>query len=354
MKVKGDMAMNGGKLIRKIKMECPLCDKVHEIEQRIRVAKTIIKGEEVNYEENYYFCQNSEEDENEFSTAKMENENLLNARNEYRKAHGLLTSNDIVAIREKYGLSQVDLAKLLGWGEATISRYESKAIQDDAYDNMLRIINDNPLAALDLLQKNGEQFAENKKLAIKQKIMENLDEEGREYLQRKVLESEYVEYEELSDSNGIMKLNIPKLELVISYYASKIKKLYKVKLMKMLWYADSLSYKFHGHAMTGLVYCHEDMGALPIGHYKIGGLQFVNMEEECDYESVKYHFLPNDKLDESELSVEEKEILDKVIEKFKSYTAQQIIEYMHAEIAYKKTADKEIIPFSLAEQIRDF
>lgn len=91
-------------------------------------------------------------------TAK-ENENLLNARNEYRKAHGLLTFNDIVAIREKYGLSQVDLAKLLGWGEATISRYESKAIQDDAYDNMLRIINDNPLAALDLLQKNGEQFA---------------------------------------------------------------------------------------------------------------------------------------------------------------------------------------------------
>ena len=354
MKVKGDMAMNGGKLIRKIKMECPLCDKVHEIEQRIRVAKTIIKGEEVNYEENYYFCPNSEEDENEFSTAKMENENLLNARNEYRKAHGLLTSNDIVAIREKYGLSQVDLAKLLGWGEATISRYESKAIQDDAYDNMLRIINDNPLAALDLLQKNGEQFAENKKLAIKQKIMENLDEEGREYLQRKALESEYVEYEELSDSNGMMKLNIPKLELVISYYASKIKKLYKVKLMKMLWYADSLSYKFHGHAMTGLVYCHEDMGALPIGHYKIGGLQFVNMEEECDYENVKYHFLPNDKLDESELSLEEKEILDKVIEKFKSYTAQQIIEYMHDEIAYKKTADKEIIPFSLAEQIRDF
>lgn len=286
------MAMNGGNLIRKIKMECPLCDKVHEIEKRTRVAKTIIKGEEVNYEETYYFCVNSDEDENEFSTAKMENENLLNARNEYRKAHGLLTSDDIVAIREKYGLSQVDLAKLLGWGEATISRYESKAIQDDAYDNMLRIINDNPLAALDLLQKNNEQFAGIKKLAIKQKIMENLDEEGREYLQRKALESEYVEFEELSDLNGMMKLNIPKLELVISYYASKIKKLYKVKLMKMLWYADSLSFKFYGHAMTGLVYCHEDMGALPVGHYKIGGLQFVNMEEECDYENVKYHSSP--------------------------------------------------------------
>lgn len=54
------------------------------------------------------------------------------------------------------------------------------------------------------------------------------------------------------------------------------------------------------------------------------------------------------------MSAEEKEILDKVIEKFESYTAQQIIEYMHDEIAYKKTDDKDIIPFSLAKQIRDF
>ena len=35
--------MNGGNLIRKIQMECPLCDKVHEIEERTRIAKTIIK-----------------------------------------------------------------------------------------------------------------------------------------------------------------------------------------------------------------------------------------------------------------------------------------------------------------------
>ena len=227
--------MNGGNLIRKIQMECPLCDKIHEIEERTRIAKTIIKGEEDNYEETYYFCLNSDEDENEFVTGKMENENLLNARNAYRRAHELLTSDEIVAIRESYGLSQVDLAKLLGWGEATISRYESKAIQDDAYDNMLRIIRDNPLAALELLQKNGEQFTGLKKLGIKQRIMENLDEDGREYLQRQSLESEYVNYQEPCDANGFKLLDIDKLEAVVSYFAEKISNLYKVKRMKMLW-----------------------------------------------------------------------------------------------------------------------
>ena len=72
--------MNGGNLIRKIKMECPLCDKIHEVEERTRITKIIIKGEEVNYEETYYFCSNSDEDENEFVTGQMLNENLLNAR----------------------------------------------------------------------------------------------------------------------------------------------------------------------------------------------------------------------------------------------------------------------------------
>lgn len=347
--------MADSKLIRKITMECPLCDKSHAIEERMRIAKTIIKGEEVSYEERYYLCSNSHEDENEFATGKMESENLLNARNAYRKAHGLLTSHDIVSIRDKYGLSQVDLAIMLGWGEATISRYESKSIQDDAYDNMLRIISYYPYIALELLHKNGEHFKGAKMTDIQQKIIDSVDDNSKEFLLRQALKSEYIRYSEPSDENGMKRLDINKLEALISYFASRINKLYKVKLMKLLWYSDSLCYKLYGHAITGLVYRHEGMGALPIGHYKIGGLQKVNMEEEYESESIKYRFLPNKDIDESSLlDVQEKHVLDKVIKKFKSYNASEIISYMHEEAAYTKTHDKEIIPFSLAQQIRDF
>ena len=89
--VKGEVTMNRVNLIRRIHMECPICEKVHEIEERTRITELIIKGEEVNYVETYYLCPNSDEDENEFVTGKMMNDNLLNARNEYRKAHDLLT-----------------------------------------------------------------------------------------------------------------------------------------------------------------------------------------------------------------------------------------------------------------------
>ena len=191
--------MDANTLIRKIHMSCPLCGKTHEVEERKRIATINLKGEEVTYEERFYFCANADVDENEFETGAMTNENLLNARNAYRVKMGLLTSDEIVAIRESYGLSQVDLAKLLGWGEATISRYESKAIQDEAYDTMLRLIKDNPLQALEFLKKNADKFPMRKRLDIRAKIVEKLDSYGKEFLTRQTFEGEYANFEEPSD-----------------------------------------------------------------------------------------------------------------------------------------------------------
>ncbi len=342
-------------LIRQIHMECPLCDKVHEIEERKRAATITIKGEEICYEESYYFCANADENENEFANGAMTNTNLLNARNAYRVKHGLLTSDEIIEIRESYGLSQVDLARLLGWGEATISRYESKAIQDEVYDTMLRLIKDNPLKALEFLKKNYNNFSISKRLEIKTNILEKIDNYGKEFLTRQTLKGEYAKFEEASDSNGYTSLNIDKLEAIISYLAEAISNLYKVKLMKMLWYTDSESYKQSGRAMTGLVYRHEAMGALPIGHYSLMNLENLNIHEEesYTYESI-LHIYPNENMDYSILTNEEKNILDKVIKKFKDYKAKEIIDYMHEEKAHKYTTSGAIIPFSLAKEIRDF
>lgn len=347
--------MANGTLIRKIHMSCPLCDRTHEIEERKRTTTIIIKGEEVTYEERFYFCANSDEDENEFETGAMTNENLLNARNAYRVKMGLLTSDEIVAIRESYGLSQVDLAKLLGWGEATISRYESKAIQDEAYDTMLRLIKDNPLQALEFLKKNSEKFSMVKRLEIRAKIVEKLDSYGKEFLTRQTFEGEYANFEEPSDSNGFTMLDIDKIEAMISYIAESVNNLFKVKLMKMLWYSDVISFGNNGHSMTGMVYRHEGMGALPVGHYSLMNLENLNVKEEmsCNYDTM-LHVYPTPNMDYSVLTDGEKAILDKVIIKFKDYKAKDIVDYMHDERAYKETKNGDIIPFSLAKEIRVF
>ena len=347
--------MEASTLIRKIHMNCPLCEKTHEIEERKRHTTITLKGDTVTYEERFYFCANADEDENEFETGSMTNENLLHARNAYRVKHKLLTSDEIVAIRENYGLSQVDLARLLGWGEATISRYESKAIQDEAYDTMLRLIKDNPLQALEFLKKNASKFSEAKRQDIRAKIVEKMDTYGKEYLTRQAFEGEYAGFEEPSDSNGFVMLNIDKIEAVISYIAERVSNLFKVKLMKILWYVDALSYKKSGYAMTGMVYRHNDLGALPVGHYSLMNLENLNVHEEesYNYDSM-LHIYPSQNMNYSILTSEDKEILDNVINKFKNYKAKEIVDYMHEERAYRETRSGDIIPFSIAKDIRSF
>ena len=92
------MIMEASILVRKIHMDCPLCDKVHDVEERKRMTTITLKGVEVAYEEKFYFCTNADEDENEFETGALTNRNLLNARNAYRIKMGLLTSDEVVSI----------------------------------------------------------------------------------------------------------------------------------------------------------------------------------------------------------------------------------------------------------------
>ena len=114
-------------------------------------------------------------------------------------------------------------------------------------------------------------------------MVEKLDSYGKEYLTRKAFEGEYADFEDPSDANGFMILDIDKIEAVISYIAESISDLFKVKLMKMLWYVDVFSYKRNGHAMTGMVYRHNTMGVLPVGHYRLMNLENLNVREEESY-----------------------------------------------------------------------
>ena len=157
-------------LIEKVKIDCPFCNKEHILEKRKRDTVGIVKGEQINFEEECFLCNITETDENEFVTAKMMDENLLKARDEYRKKHDLLTSTQIKEIREKYKLTQAEFSFLLGVGEVTITRYESKSIQEEAYDKLMRLIDKDALLALDYLERNKSKFKDVKFRKIENNI----------------------------------------------------------------------------------------------------------------------------------------------------------------------------------------
>ena len=74
-----------------------------------------------------------------FSTKKYPNNAVEEAFNEYRKKFNLLTPYQIKAFRKELRLTQSELSKLLGFGNITISRYESGALQEKSHDNSIRM-----------------------------------------------------------------------------------------------------------------------------------------------------------------------------------------------------------------------
>ncbi|MBI2377561.1 MAG: type II toxin-antitoxin system MqsA family antitoxin [Deltaproteobacteria bacterium] len=73
----------------------------------------------------------------------------------YRKKYGLLSGDEIRALREHHNLTQVELARLLRLGPNTISRWESaRNVQTAALDVLLRLIRDLP-GSLDYLRDHA-------------------------------------------------------------------------------------------------------------------------------------------------------------------------------------------------------
>jgi putative zinc finger/helix-turn-helix YgiT family protein len=63
----------------------------------------------------------------------------------YRRKHGLLSADAIRALRERFDLTQADLARLLRLGDNTVSLWESgRNVQTAAMDTLLRLIRDVP------------------------------------------------------------------------------------------------------------------------------------------------------------------------------------------------------------------
>lgn len=341
-------------LMNIVEIDCPICNSIHSLEKRKRLTQGIVKSEIIDYEEIYYLCPISDEEENEFVPAAIMDENLLRARDAYRTLKGLLTSAEIGKIRDYYGLTQSDLSAILGWGEITITRYESKTIQDETYDNIMRMAYENPMFALESVNKHKTRFSLEKYNKIRKNITDRVEEVGTIYMKKQEINSLYVKYEQECDFNGYKLLDLEKLADVIGYFACFVNNLYKVKLMKLLWYADALYYKRHGKAITGLVYKHMPLGALPIGYDEIIYLPTVKVLEEVIQYDISYKIIPKDEINLSSFSLKELSVLEKVATKFKNFKSREIVDYMHDEKAYTDTEPNQVIPFSLSIELNEF
>ncbi len=88
---------------------------------------------------------------------------------------GIITSDEIRQILERYRIGKKPLAKLLGWGETTIIRYMEGDIPTKEYSNKLRALLDNPEFYFELLEDKRDCLTKvafkKSKMAVISKIM---------------------------------------------------------------------------------------------------------------------------------------------------------------------------------------
>jgi len=117
------------------------------------MLKLPVNGEEISVPDSAHLrCPRCREVVLRFDDARRLRQQALEI---YRRKYGLLSADEIRSLRERVGLTQVMMARLLRLGGNTISRWEAgRNVQTGAMDILLRMIRDVP-GALEYLRKHA-------------------------------------------------------------------------------------------------------------------------------------------------------------------------------------------------------
>lgn len=337
-------------IISSEKRLCPCCMEEHAVKLIKENEHTVFKNVQVDYEARYFYCDQADE---LYTDEELTRRNDIAMKDSYRRAEGLMISSDIRTLRDGYGISQSDLCILMGWGAKTITRYETHQVQDRAHDTILRKLEQDPewfvrllLYAKELISAKAYERCMTKAAA--------LCEEKQDMYLRKTIEAGYMQFYGNREYTGGAGLSLDRVVDVVRYFANSndVRYLFKVKLMKMLWYADFLAYKETGRAITGLVYRALPMGAVPVSYDSIMELKGVRYEELDMGNGSAYKILP-DRLETYKfLSEDDMAVLDTVIKSVGAMTKNEIVSFMHKEKAYKETQERDYIKYEYARYLQ--
>lgn len=323
---------------------CPGCEKESKITIVKRLEGVDVRGETIEVEVQYYQClECGVEFENTRSSDALEAAYRL-----YRHHHEMLQPEDIRDWRKSYGITQKELSALLGWGGATLSRYENGALQDDTHEKMLRmamephnllnLIKETPLA---LPPEKHERMI--KQLEAAESEVASID---------RIFEARFGNYQP-DEFSGYLKLNLEKLQNAILFFCKGGQ--LKTKLNKLLFFADFKHFKENAVSITGVKYAHRTHGPVPDKYeYFFASMtdsRQVEVEEVMIYQYIGENFVSTVEPDLSIFETSELKVLAEIKEFFKAYTATQIRDFSHNEKGYQDTSDYEPISYSYAENL---
>lgn len=253
-----------------------------------------LKGEEYQIKGMVAYCDKCGA---EIYVAEIEDYNLEQLYNEYRKANDIISLEQIRAIPEKYAIAKRPLSLLLGWGEQTFTRYYNGDMPSKLYSDTLKRLYAEPMFYHELLTQNKDKLNspmvyEKSKAAVQKLI-------------------------------GID--NSSKLNLVAAYLLKQCEDVTHLALQKMLYYTQGFYYAFSKQFMFD-----EDCEAWVHGP--------VYREIYNKYSDYKYGTIDEVlEIDNGYFSTLEKAVMDSVVDSFGRYSGKVLERLTHSESPWLTT-----------------
>lgn len=231
-------------------------------------------------------------------------------------------------LRTKKGISQQELAELLGVSRPAISQVETggRKICAEELDSLAKIFN---ISVDSLLNKERgpevilQRDAKERKLQPRIRI-------------------------------NVPQKNMEKFKEILLYILNKVgskPNVGETVIYKLLYFVDFDFYEKYEEQLIGAAYLKNHYGPTPVEFEKIveemAGKDLVRVQSTY-FNFPQNKYLPLRKPDLSKLKANEIETIDNVLNKLSDMNASQISDYSHNDVPWLTTEDEEIIEYESA------
>ena len=289
------------------------------------------RGEEYEYIHTAYKCEDTGE---LFTTCESDDAGFMQVANQYRVKFGIPFTDEIVAVRSRYGVSAAKMSAILGIGTNQWRLYESGEVPSVSNGRMIRSIM-NPKVFLDLVESIRQQLTDKEYANIKEKV-QNVIAQSKDY-HLNAYECRRVFSSTRGADNGYSATSLTKLKAIMLMILHECGEVFCTKMNKLLFYIDFLSYRQRGYSISGLCYRAIDFGPVPDRWDRVYS-EFDEIHQEPrpigEYEGNV--LVANTDIDDSVLSSEDKSIIHNVCERFKNCSSREISAISHEEPSWRK------------------
>lgn len=320
-------------------VDCPFCNGKAEL--CMDRSKRFFRREEFEVYEYYYKCNVCGK---EFTTTDIDKFNTEQVYNLYREQNSIPFPEQLKSLREHYGLSAAKMSELLGFGPNQYRLYESGEIPTGGNATVLGLIV-KPESFRNILINNRSSLTSKKIDELLSRIDEKPDNNSGEWVKQSNFPSDIIP----NRYTGFALPRFIKFANMVLYFISDAR--FKVRLNKLLFYADFVNFKYTGYSISGCRYAAIDMGPVPDKYSYTFSL--LESEKYLTTDLVKTErgefekFVPMMKFEKEIFNEAELLTLKDVLGCFKKLSTQQLIKISHNEAAWKDNSEeKSIIDYS--------